>query len=123
MIKGFSDTIASIILSTFINLSDNPKYDFTDYEFNRAEVFCLAQTIWFESLGQSRLDNKLVGFTVVNRVKDRRWPGDVCSVVYQKSQFSWTSRSAEIKLTTELRKRKWREKIKLAILILSLIHI
>ena len=31
-----------------------------------------------------------VASVVMNRVRDPRWPDNVCDVVYQPSQFSWT---------------------------------
>ncbi|HAG91765.1 MAG TPA: hypothetical protein DCL41_07830 [Bdellovibrionales bacterium] len=32
----------------------------------------------------------LVGEVVQTRVRDTRWPDDICSVIYQHAQFSWT---------------------------------
>lgn len=53
------------------------------------EAECLAGTIYFESKGEP-LDGQLaVAQTVLNRSKSGRFPGSVCGVVFQKSQFSF----------------------------------
>lgn len=54
---------------------------------------CLALAMYFEARGEDAHGQSLVGYVVLNRVDDARWPDNVCDVVYQKSrnvcQFSW----------------------------------
>ena len=52
--------------------------------------YCLAQNIYFESRGESQVGQELVGWVTLNRVMDQSFPNDICKVVWQDSQFSWT---------------------------------
>lgn len=60
---------------------------------------CLADNIFHESRGEPISGQVLVAKTVLNRVDSKGWPNDVCAVVYQPSQFSWTLEPIN-KLTT-----------------------
>lgn len=65
------------------------------------QVHCLALNIYFEARGSNLADKAAVADVVLNRVKDARYPGSPCQVVYQgkqdsngnmirhKCQFSW----------------------------------
>ncbi len=59
------------------------------------ELHCLALTIYFEARGESMDGQIAVGKVVMNRVADRRFPGNVCDVVRhggrhrENCQFSW----------------------------------
>ena len=57
--------------------------------YTNPEKYCMAQNIYFESANQSVLGKLAVGLVVMNRVKDSRYPGTICGVVRQDSQFSW----------------------------------
>jgi spore germination cell wall hydrolase CwlJ-like protein len=58
---------------------------------------CLATNIYREAATESMAGKIAVGQVVINRIKSKHYPGDVCSVVYQKTrknntvscQFSW----------------------------------
>ena len=51
---------------------------------------CLAMNIYHEARGEG-IDGQLaVAHVTLNRVADERWPDNICDVVYQKNQFSWT---------------------------------
>lgn len=50
----------------------------------------LAACIYFESRGETKECCKWVGHTVLNRVKDSRFPNTIAKVVFQPKQFSWT---------------------------------
>lgn len=56
-------------------------------------VNCMAETIYFETLGASYEEKLAVAQITMNRVNHSRFPNNVCSVVYQKSanvcQYSW----------------------------------
>lgn len=58
---------------------------------NQSEIDCMIKNMYYEAATQPERGILAVGYTVVNRVKDERWPSDVCGVIYQKDQFSWTS--------------------------------
>ena len=60
------------------------------------QIACLAENMYHEARNQEPVGIIAVGFVVVNRVKDKRFPSDVCKVVKQggemrrhKCQFSW----------------------------------
>ena len=60
-------------------------------------VKCLGANIYHEARGEDYEGMLNVAFVTMNRVKSKSWPDDVCSVVYQPYQFSWTiSGKAEI---------------------------
>jgi len=54
---------------------------------------CLTEAIYREARGQSPAGQLAVGQVVLNRANDRRFPADVCEVIYQRDvrrcQFSW----------------------------------
>lgn len=51
---------------------------------------CLATNIYHEGRGESVSGQMKIAFVTVNRVGHRRWADNVCSVVYEPEQFSWT---------------------------------
>lgn len=60
------------------------------------QIACLAENMYHEARNQEPVGIIAVGFVVVNRVNDNRFPSDVCKVVRQggevrrhKCQFSW----------------------------------
>lgn len=60
----------------------------TDGAMSR-ELMCLAQAVYFESRGEP-LDGQLaVARVIVNRADSRTFPDDYCSVITQRSQFSF----------------------------------
>ena len=54
------------------------------------DLYCLAQNIYFESRGESRVGQEFVGWVTLNRVQNSDFPSEICRVVWQDSQFSWT---------------------------------
>ncbi len=54
-----------------------------------AEGHCLAGAVYFESKGESLAGQLAVARVVMARAKSGRFPGSLCGVVYQKSQFSF----------------------------------
>ena len=51
---------------------------------------CLIETIYFEARGEPFLGQVGVGVVVMRRVQSDKFPDNICDVVYQKNQFSWT---------------------------------
>lgn len=52
--------------------------------------YCLAQNMYFESRGESQVGQEFVAWVTLNRVMDPNFPNDICAVVWQDKQFSWT---------------------------------
>lgn len=59
------------------------------------EIYCLALTVYFEARGEPYEGRVAVAHVVMNRVRDRRYPENVCDVVRHggrdryNCQFSW----------------------------------
>lgn len=51
---------------------------------------CHTANMFFEARGESIQGMQAVAAVVVNRVNAKGYPSDVCSVVFQPKQFSWT---------------------------------
>jgi spore germination cell wall hydrolase CwlJ-like protein len=59
----------------------------------RKQVTCLAENIYFEAANEPYKGKKAVAFVTINRLQTGNYAGDICGVVYQKTngtcQFSW----------------------------------
>jgi len=55
-----------------------------------AAAMCLAMNVFFEARHENLTAQLAVAEVTMNRVKDRRYPDNVCDVVWEKKQFSWT---------------------------------
>ena len=53
--------------------------------YDRQEVYCGAQNVYFESQGEPRLGMVAGSQVVLNRVKNKRWPNTICEVIWQRS--------------------------------------
>ena len=62
-----------------------------------ASVLCLAIAIFHESRGESTVAQFAVAETIHNRSKHPSFPSDYCSVIKQKSQFSFYKGSQTLK--------------------------
>lgn len=60
------------------------------YEPTQKDLNCMATAIYHESRGEDIKGQEMVAKTILNRVSDKKFPSDVCSVVFQKNQFSWS---------------------------------
>lgn len=54
------------------------------------KIECMAKNIYYEARGEGKIGMIAVAHVTVNRAKSSKFPSDVCEVVYQKGQFSWT---------------------------------
>ena len=59
-------------------------------EAKAKEINCLAMNIYHESRSEPLEGQFAVAHVTMNRVESKRYPDHVCSVVYQRKQFSWT---------------------------------
>jgi len=79
--------ILGIIILTSILTSTKVEALHDDY---MDELNCLALNIYFESRGESSLGQKAVAWVTLNRTNSPEYPDDICDVVYDRGQFSWT---------------------------------
>jgi N-acetylmuramoyl-L-alanine amidase len=59
-------------------------------EVNEADKNCLAMNIYHEARGESAEGQIAVAMVTLNRVAHTNWPDNICDVVYEHKQFSWT---------------------------------
>ena len=60
------------------------------HKINFNDLQCMADNLFHEAKVDGMRGMEAVASVVMNRVRDPRWPDNVCDVVYQPSQFSWT---------------------------------
>ena len=68
-------------------------------DFN--ELLCMADNLHHEARVDGMRGMEAVATVVMNRVSDSRWPDNVCDVVYQPSQFSWTLEKRLVEMKVE----------------------
>lgn len=76
-----------------VDIKDSPEQVYlasTSGVYTKADLNCLAEALYFEARGEGRKGQSAVAEVILNRVKSRRFPNDVCGVVNQRSQFSYT---------------------------------
>jgi spore germination cell wall hydrolase CwlJ-like protein len=74
-------------------------------------TMCLALNIYWEARNQNTAGQLAVAQVTMNRSYDRRYPNDVCEVVYDHKQFSWYW---DGKSDTPKEKRAWEKAILVA---------
>ena len=57
---------------------------------NEVDKECLALNIYHEARGESGEGQIAVAMVTLNRVAHDNWPDNICDVVYEPKQFSWT---------------------------------
>lgn len=88
------------IISLFEEHKEDPLYSEEVTDIDNEELFCLAETMYFEARGEGDEGMLAVGHVVMNRMADSRFPGTVCGVIKQgkhvngkpvrnRCQFSW----------------------------------
>lgn len=63
-------------------------------------LMCLAVAIFFEAGVEDIQGKEAVASVILNRVADKRYPNDICSVVFEHKQFSFTHDGKSDKLPT-----------------------
>lgn len=71
----------------------------------------LALNMFHEARGEGLEGMKMIADVTMNRVKDERFPKDVCSVIKQKNQFTWTKKGYNIPISE---KESWETALRLA---------
>jgi len=75
------------------------------------DLECLALNIYHEARGETVEGQIGVAFVTLNRVEHSNWPDNICDVVYQEKQFSWTH---VIKDHTPYERKPYREALAIA---------
>jgi spore germination cell wall hydrolase CwlJ-like protein len=87
----FSESLNNNVATT--SLSDLVR-QLSTTETADAEQECLAGAVYFESKGEPLEGQHAVAEVVINRTKSGRFPTSLCSVVYQRGQFSFVRGNA-----------------------------
>jgi len=64
-------------------------------------IRCLAKNIFYEARGTSMDEKIRVVNVTLNRAKDSKFPNDVCGVIMQYRQFSWTLEKHKMSIPVE----------------------
>ena len=82
-----SGAINAMTLGAILALALNSGYG---PDLDAKQVECMAKNVYFESRGEPIEGQIAVAHVTMNRVKHSEWPDEVCKVVYDYKQFSWT---------------------------------
>lgn len=87
------------------------KYDSKrEFSITKREINCLNLSGWHEARNQGLLGLMAVAKTTLNRARMEGWPPDVCAVIMEPKQFSWTSlpkHKRQIKLKNNIDKQSY----------------
>jgi spore germination cell wall hydrolase CwlJ-like protein len=91
------------------------------------DLNCLAKTIYYEARGESRKGKEAVGFVIINRTKNTKFPSTVCGVVKETTiinhtafcQFSWYCDNGIYKLKNVMHNETYEECLNVAQAILT----
>lgn len=72
--------------------------------YNKRSIDCLATNIYHEARGEGEAGMRAVAWVVVNRLKSEHFPNNICAVVFQPGQFSWTNNQKKVDDWTEWHK-------------------
>ena len=85
-------------------------------------TICLAAAIFFEARSEPIFAQHMVAEVILNRVEHSSFPDDVCSVVYEDKQFSFThdgkSDDPEVH-TSEIDRRAYNKAVEIASMFLD----
>lgn len=105
------------------NIPDDLRLDVDSVPGGKESLICLALNDYWEARGEDVLGRVAVAKVVLNRVRDGRYPEDVCSVVTENKvpqiakacQFSW---HCDGRADTPEEQKAWRHSLLLALAIL-----
>lgn len=87
--------LSTLALISMINYNVQAKQteyeESTVYTEDSAQIKCLALNIYFEARGESRIGQKAIAWVTLNRLESGMYGNDICDVVWQQDQFSWTN--------------------------------
>lgn len=89
-----------VVLGSLVHLANTDRERLQAERHRRAELFCLAENVYFEARGEPEAGQFAVAEVTMNRVRSPRFPATVCDVVHEKrwdairkryvGAFSWT---------------------------------
>src|SRR5688572_29718365 len=65
-------------------------------EFTKKELKCFIDNIYHEARGEPHEGQLAVANVVANRYRSGLYPKNLCDIVYQHKQFSWTANKPKI---------------------------
>jgi hypothetical protein len=68
---------------------DDPSIHTNERAYTDDEYFCMVQNVYFEAGVEGTQGRLAVAMVTLERVKDPRYPNNICDVVYENKQFSW----------------------------------
>ncbi|MCF8473362.1 MAG: cell wall hydrolase [Emcibacter sp.] len=80
--RSMSDGPSSIYEADIDNLRTQLPSDISDESFR-----CLAQAVYFEARSEPFEGQVAVAYVILNRVKDKRYPNNICDVVFQNEHY------------------------------------
>lgn len=80
-------------------------------EYKNNVMECMAKNIFYEAGNQSIKGKIAVAYVTYNRTLNDKFPDNVCSVVYQTGQFSWTKTKRRERIKNDWR---WAESVYVA---------
>ena len=115
------DKTGYLLLSAFIfviTLIPIFTYQLVQYKNVQQDIKCLALNIFHEARSESKAGQRAVASVTLNRVASKRYPNNICDVVYEKGwdrirkryvgQFSWTEFDRPPKLKSKAWYRAWK---------------
>lgn len=110
------DKTGYILLSVFIFVAlsiPTLTYQIIKYKNIQRDIKCLALNIFHEARSESEVGQRAVASVTLNRVASKRYPNNICDVVYEQhwdrirkryvGQFSWT----EFDRPPKLKSKTW----------------
>jgi spore germination cell wall hydrolase CwlJ-like protein len=69
------------------------------------DLDCLVYNVYYEARGEPTKGKIAVALVTLNRVDNENYPKDICKVVFQPSQFSWTLKPTK----AAINKKEWQQ--------------
>jgi spore germination cell wall hydrolase CwlJ-like protein len=87
------DSITQIAYTLMIALNISQAQDMGRKPLDHAELFCMAQNIYFEARAEGEQGKQAVAHVVQNRIRDPRFPNTPCGVIKEGRHVeSWKTR-------------------------------
>jgi spore germination cell wall hydrolase CwlJ-like protein len=83
-------SLAMPAIKSTVRPRQRPNAALPKHVYNKDQLYCLAQNIYFESRGESYEGQAAVAWVTLNRMMNDQFPSTICKVVWQRKQFSWT---------------------------------
>jgi len=91
------------------------------------DVNCLAKGIYYEAGSESVRGKEAVGFVILNRTTNKKYPSSICKVIKQQTmkdgkkfcQFSWYCSGGDKKLNAQISNENYAESLRIAESILN----